>query len=179
MSTYMQFSFPGRSFGSGKGLLHGIKLGGRPVTPRNFNSFLSFHMGVLSPRDAASGLPTGKRQHNTIVVTKQKDAASPLLFQVCCNAEVFGSINLNLIQNDAKGPGGKETPIARITLTNASIANYKTFHDLQGPTSNHPRPGSTSLHTNELEEFELVFQKITFTEVLKSKGGTDDWLAQT
>ena len=174
MPTYTQFLSPGRSFGSGKGLLRGIKWGGRPVTPRNFNSLLSFSMGSTRPVDAALGLASGKRQHNPIVVTKQKDTASPLLFQACCNGEVLGSIVLNLIQNDVKEPGGKETTVARITLTNASIANYKTFHGLQGPTSNHPRPGSMSVHTNELEEFELVFQKITYN-LMGSTSTTDDW----
>ena len=35
--------------------------------------------GIVSPRDPASGLPTGKRQHNDIVITKPIDKASPQL----------------------------------------------------------------------------------------------------
>ncbi|HLS99126.1 MAG: type VI secretion system tube protein Hcp [Porticoccaceae bacterium] len=34
---------------------------------------------VVSPRDAASGLPTGKRQHKPVTVTKPIDKASPVL----------------------------------------------------------------------------------------------------
>jgi hypothetical protein len=37
--------------------------------------------GIVSPRDSASGLPTGKRQHKPIVITKELDKSSPLLFQ--------------------------------------------------------------------------------------------------
>jgi hypothetical protein len=54
---------------------------------------------------------------------------------------------------------------------------YKTYHGLQTSPINKLRPGSMNLHTNELEEFDLVFQKITYTNIFKSKGGTDDWLA--
>ena len=32
-----------------------------------------FNHEVLSPRDAASGLPTGKRQHKPVVITKAVD----------------------------------------------------------------------------------------------------------
>jgi Type VI secretion system effector, Hcp len=44
---------------------------------------LSFHQievrSVVSPRDAASGLPTGKRQHKPMVITKELDKSSPVL----------------------------------------------------------------------------------------------------
>jgi len=35
---------------------------------------------VVSPRDAASGLPTGKRQHKPFTITKEVDKSSPLLY---------------------------------------------------------------------------------------------------
>jgi hypothetical protein len=38
-----------------------------------------FNQAIVSPRDAASGLPTGKRQHKPIVITKELDKSSPLL----------------------------------------------------------------------------------------------------
>jgi hypothetical protein len=34
-------------------------------------------------------------------------------------------------------------------------------------------------HTNELEEFDLTFQKIVFTNTIKSDSAQDDWSAQT
>jgi type VI secretion system secreted protein Hcp len=181
MPIYMRFSSPGRSFGSGKGLLHGIKLGVRPVTPLNFNSCLSFSMGPTSPRDAASGLPTGKRQNDPIVITKEKDSSSPLLLNAHWAQEVFASLDLSFVRCGYQG-GGSGVPeqlAATISLTNGAIVGYKTYHGLQTPPVNKPRSGSTNIHANELEEFEMTFQKITFTNVFKSKGGTDDWLAQT
>lgn len=41
---------------------------------------------VISPRDAASGLPTGKRQHRPLTVTKELDKASPKLAEAVCRS---------------------------------------------------------------------------------------------
>ena len=38
---------------------------------------------ILSPRDAASGLPSGKRMHKPLVITKELDIASPLILRTC------------------------------------------------------------------------------------------------
>jgi hypothetical protein len=40
---------------------------------------ISFEQEIVSPRDAASGLPTGKRQHKPFVITKELDKSSPTL----------------------------------------------------------------------------------------------------
>jgi type VI protein secretion system component Hcp len=42
-------------------------------------SFGAAQAGVASPRDAASGLPTGKRQHKPMTVTKPIETSAPLL----------------------------------------------------------------------------------------------------
>src|SRR3954470_1995728 len=42
---------------------------------------------IVSPRDPASGLPTGKRMHKPFVVTKELDKSSPLLYNVLVNNE--------------------------------------------------------------------------------------------
>ena len=38
---------------------------------------ISFDQEIVSPRDAASGLPTGKRMHKPFVITKELDKSSP------------------------------------------------------------------------------------------------------
>ena len=38
---------------------------------------VSFEQEIVSPRDAASGLPTGKRMHKPFVITKELDRSSP------------------------------------------------------------------------------------------------------
>ncbi len=42
-------------------------------------SFGATQASVVSPRDSASGLPTGKRQHKPMTVTKPVEASTPLL----------------------------------------------------------------------------------------------------
>src|SRR4051812_46536780 len=42
---------------------------------------------IISPRDSASGLPTGKRQHKPMVITKELDKSSPLLQGCLSNNE--------------------------------------------------------------------------------------------
>ena len=49
----------------------------------------SWSWGIMSPRDAASGLPTGKRQHKPFVITKEIDKASPKLMLACANGKHF------------------------------------------------------------------------------------------
>ena len=44
---------------------------------------------VLTPRDAASGLPTGKRQHKPITITKDVDKSSPLLYRALAENELL------------------------------------------------------------------------------------------
>jgi type VI secretion system secreted protein Hcp len=50
---------------------------------------------VLSPRNDASGLPTGKRQHNPIVIHREIDSASPKLLQALATSEVFTEVLLD------------------------------------------------------------------------------------
>ena len=39
---------------------------------------ITFEQEIISPRDAASGLPTGKRQHKPFVITKELDRSSAI-----------------------------------------------------------------------------------------------------
>ena len=176
MSTHIQFSSPGRSFGSGKGLLHGIKLGTQTVTPRNWKSVMSFSHGLSSPVNAASSRAsgTGHQSSNSFVITKQKDSSTPLLYQACCSNEVLRSIVLSLIQNDVKGTGGKEVVVSRVTLTNASIVKYTRSVAGYIPPKHGPR---SSTDTQELEEFSFTFQAIDITNLMGTTSASEDWMA--
>ena len=46
-------------------------------------SVVSLGHAIVTPRDAASGLPTGRRQHSPMTIVKHYDKASPLLFKAC------------------------------------------------------------------------------------------------
>src|ERR1043165_4020450 len=61
---------------------------------------------VVSPRDAASGLPTGKRQHKPLVITKEIDKATPLLYKALVTNETLTSFVLNFYQPSSHAGAG-------------------------------------------------------------------------
>lgn len=66
-----------------------------------------FEFGVMAPRDAASGLPSGKRQHSPLFkITKETDSASPNLFQATVISESFNPIILGPLGRQGSGSKG-------------------------------------------------------------------------
>ena len=80
---------------------------------------------VISPRDPASGLPTGKRMHKPIVITKEVDAASPLLYQALSNNEALTEWELQFWAPQLKAASGTGAEFQNYTvkLHNAAIAS--------------------------------------------------------
>ncbi|MEB3322044.1 MAG: type VI secretion system tube protein Hcp [Synechococcaceae cyanobacterium] len=56
---------------------------------------ISYEHGMTSPRDASSGLPTGKHQHKALTITKEFDRSSPLLVNALINNENIGDELMN------------------------------------------------------------------------------------
>jgi type VI secretion system secreted protein Hcp len=105
---------------------------------------------ISSPRDPASGLPTGKRQHKPITITKELDRTTPLLLNALLTNEALTSVLIGLERNGQQ--------VATIKLTNASVSNYVT-HGLT-------------------ERWSFTYQKIEWTWL--ADGGvtaSDDWEA--
>jgi type VI protein secretion system component Hcp len=98
----------------------------------------------------------------SLTLTRPRDALSPL---------IKSSVGKLLTSVQITDPSGRSATLlnARITQPIATAPRGK----------NHWASGPEALHSNEIEEFDLVFQKITFTNTLKSKSATDDWSAQT
>jgi len=123
--------------------------------------------GVESPRDAASGLPTGKRRHKPVVVTKEWGAASPQFFQAAATNEVLKSVLFEFITTNNYG---KEEVDYTIELTNATISGFEgSLHigEKAGPI----------IDARELERITLEFQKITVTSVTGGTTASDNWIA--
>ncbi len=113
--------------------------------------FSGFTEGVVSPRDPASGLPTGKRMHKPLTITKEIDATSPLFYNACVTNE-----NLTSVVIDLDAPGGT-TPATRIELTNASCSELE--------------------HDGQTETVSFTFQKIQWTYLDGAISAEDDWEA--
>jgi type VI secretion system secreted protein Hcp len=122
---------------------------------------LTFVSDVSSPRDAASGMATGKRTHAPIVFTKQWGAASPQLFQAAVSNEVLKSVLFEFVAADKTG---KERIFETVKLTNVTIS------DLRRTVDEHTAEG-----TRGIDQVALVFQKIEITDNDGKTAATDDW----
>jgi type VI secretion system secreted protein Hcp len=146
------------------------------VTQRGRENSILVHAvshSIATPRDAASGLPTGKRMHRPFVVTKEIDKSSPLLYQALTTNE-----NLTTCQflYYATAPGaaegaGLERQIYTITLTNANIAeiDQRMANNLEAGMANMP----------VLEVVSFTYQKIQWTWADGSVTSSDNWEAPT
>src|SRR6185436_3863256 len=80
---------------------------------------------IISPRDPASGLPTGKRMHKPFVITKELDKSSPLLYNVLVNNENITKWKLEhwTPQTDQRTGTGQEIQHYSIELENCNVAS--------------------------------------------------------
>jgi type VI secretion system secreted protein Hcp len=126
---------------------------------------------IVSPRDAASGLPTGKRQHKPFVITKELDQSSPLLYNLLCNNENITKWELQFWapQISAATGTGQETQHFTVKLTNANIASI----DFRMANNKHP----DLMKFAEYEEVAFTYQKIEWMWVKGGITAMDDWEA--
>ncbi len=126
---------------------------------------------VVSPRDAASGLPTGKRQHKPFVITKELDKSSPLLYNALCNNENISEWQLQFWspQLSAATGVGQEKQHFTVKLTNANIASI----DFRMANNKHPE----LMKFAEYEEVAFTYQKIEWTWNEGGITAMDDWEA--
>ena len=165
MQYHASISTKGVNANTKGGLIHGMSYGNTAITPRTLHASLSMVI-AKTQYDRNAGLVSGKRQHSPLVITKQKDSASPLLMNAHWSQEVLPTVVINLVGRTSSGSG--EVVVARITLTNAQISKINRYTLRLGSSGN--------MHnTDELEEVQFVFQKISFTNVAGSTSASDDW----
>lgn len=83
---------------------------------------IAYNHEVVSPRDAASGLPTGKRQHAPLRITKEIDKSTPLLMNAWANGERMTHFELRFWQPSATG---HEVQFYSILLYDAQIISIR------------------------------------------------------
>lgn len=131
-----------------------------------------YSYSIVSPRDASSGIATGRRVHGGLRITKGIDISSPKLMQALVNNEVLKSVTIEFWENSmmAASGVGSEVKYYTVKLTNASITGFN-------------QTGGTYLSEKDqrteklLEELTLSYQKI---EVTSMDGGNsvsamDEW----
>ncbi len=125
---------------------------------------IGFSHEVDSPRDTASALPTGKRQHKPLVITKEIDKSTPLLMSALINNENITDVELKFWQPSRSG---KEIQYYTIRLLNARIIN------VQQEMLNNQYP--ENMRHKEREHISFVYQKIIWTYEDGGISTEDNW----
>jgi type VI secretion system secreted protein Hcp len=130
---------------------------------------IAYSHDIVSPRDPASGLPTGKRMHKPLVITKELDKSTPLLYQCLVQNENIKTWKLQFWTPQQKaGTGvGSEVQHYTIELVNANIAS------IGQRMLNNKNPELTRYV--EYEEIAFTYQKITWTWTNGGITAEDDW----
>jgi len=134
------------------------------------NSILvhAFDNEILSPRDPASGLATGKRQHLPVTIVKQVDQSSPKLWTALVSNETLITWELRFW-----APGvpdaATEKQIYTVILTNASIASMHEF------MKDNQAPSQATLPLQE--QISFTYQKIEWVWTEGAITAMDDWEA--
>jgi len=104
-----------------------LPAGGKKRSPyMNASEVHAFEYSVETQFDSNQGSPVGRRRHKPIVITKEFDAASPLLLNASWTDEIIDEVKLEIVET---GPRGGERVVNRITITNAQIVTVRTWWD--------------------------------------------------
>jgi type VI secretion system secreted protein Hcp len=148
LNSYLQLK------GQKQGAIQGdTKLKGR----EGWLPIIAINHEVVSPRDPASGLATGKRQHKPLVLTMELGKASPQLYTAMFSGEVFSELALSVFAPEDKAA---KTPLYTFTLSNASISEIKIVT---------PEGGQPEMRVG------FTYQKITTVWKDGNIVSTDDW----
>jgi len=132
---------------------------------------LAWEHAIESPRDAASGLPTGKRRHSALSVYTRPDVHSPKMETALVNNENLSEWKLSLWRPTitATAGVGTESNYYNIKLTNANVASYKygMFSYIEGKTE----------RKELLEQWRFTYQKIEWEFTTGGITALDDWEA--
>jgi type VI secretion system secreted protein Hcp len=121
---------------------------------------INYTDSISVPTDGASGLPTGRRQHSPISITKHIDKTSPLLANAAYTNENLSSVKFEFV---------------RPTPTLGGTVGEKVFFTIELTNSNIISLTRSMTGDARTESLELTFEKITITYVEGGIQADDDW----
>jgi type VI secretion system secreted protein Hcp len=119
---------------------------------------------VSIPSDRQTGLPTGKRVHGPLKITKVFDKASPKIFQALVTGEQMSDVVFKFYRID---PTGIEQHYYTIKLANAIIVSV----DPWVPNCLDPVKESFT----HMEDVSFTYRTITWTWEVDGIESQDDW----
>ena len=134
----------------------------------------AFVLEITSPRDAASGQASGRRQFKPLQITKQIGAASPQFLQALATNEVLPTVTLDFLKTNQNG---EEYVYYTIKLTNATVASVRQYTPGGGGGGAAGAKHTGAADAPQMEDISFSFQKI---EIENKDGHTifvDDWMA--
>jgi len=123
----------------------------------------AFTLKVVSPRDKATGLASGRRYYEPILFVKNIDQATPAIANALVGNEVITSAEFRFFGVDA----GVEALVYTVKAENGRISSQRQFVS----DTLDPALGSRSPQ----EEVGLVFTKITWSWASPAVSGQDIW----
>lgn len=129
---------------------------------------LSYCDSVRTAREKGSGMATGRRTYEPIIIRKRIDKSSPILARALCNNEVIEGV-FKFFRPNPSGDGTTEQ-FFTTEIAEARIAFIKRVSpDTIDPASAEEPP---------TEEVGMVFHTITWTYEPSGSMHTDDWREQ-
>jgi len=133
---------------------------------------LGFEYEIKSPRDAATGQVSGKRQHSPITIVKEWGAATPQIFTALVTNEVLPEVVFEFIKTNSSG---EEYVFHKITLHDGAVSQIKQFTgdaSTEGATSAKHAGAGKML---EMEAVSFTFHKIEVENLDGKTSAMDDW----
>jgi len=150
------------------GMKQGLMAGGDGVSDivGRENSILvqAVDHDIEIPRDPQTGLPTGKRIHHPLKITKSYDKSSPKIYQALCSGERMSDVTFKFFRIS---PQGMEEHYFTIKLKDAIIVDVRNWVPVcLDPAHEFYR---------HMEDVSFTYRNISWTWVVDGIEAEDDW----
>jgi type VI secretion system secreted protein Hcp len=129
------------------------------------NPVYSYEHNIQQQIDAASGLPTGKRQHRPVQVVWRIDKSSPLLFKAMVDGTTF-DLMFRFLVRDPNPTNTSMMLTKTVFLTNASVVSVLDLDD-------HP----DLIGMSDMQKISFAYESIKWEETASGITAEDDWEA--
>ena len=114
-----------------------------------------YHVSIVAPRDAGTGVASGRRQHKGVTFKKPPDGSSPQFMNAVDNNENLSTVTIKLVV----GKDGKDADLETVVLTNAAVVGFDQ-EDTNG---------------TDVETVTLVYEKLDLTNEQAKTSASDTW----